>query len=117
MSDPNLEDFYARVARVQAAHARGLGFEAEGVLGRSSYVRPRRRSIPILQPLTVALLCVIGLKATIHYHVGDGVYRDRVAVLSAGDQVDRIGAFLMAPDPATIWLSDKMQVWMPRPVR
>ncbi|QYK41295.1 MAG: hypothetical protein KF887_18305 [Paracoccaceae bacterium] len=114
MTDPNLQDFYARIARVQAAHARGHGFEAEGLLGRSHYTRPRRRRIPIVKPLTVAVLCLIGLKATIHYHVGDGVYRARVAALSAGDSVDQVGAFVMAPDPAMLWVSSRLQAWAPR---
>jgi hypothetical protein len=114
MMDPNLQDFYARIARVQAAHSRGLGFEAVGTLGRSHYAKPRRRRIPLVKPLVVAALCVIGLKSTIHYHVGDGVYRDRVATLAAGDNVDRVGAYVMTPDPVTLWASAKLQSWMPR---
>jgi len=114
MTDANLQDFYARVARVQAAHARGLGFEAEGLLGRSHYARPRRRGFPVMKPLLVALLCLTGLKATIHYHVGDGVYRARVATLAAGDTVDRVGAFVMSTDPAMLWVSAKLQAWAPR---
>ncbi|MFN4160002.1 MAG: hypothetical protein ACK4GO_16600 [Gemmobacter sp.] len=114
MTDPNLVDFYDRIARVEAARARGHGFEADGALGRSHYVKPRRRSFPIIKPLLVTALCIIGLKATIHYHVGDGVYRDRVTALTAGDDVDRVGAWLMAVDPATMWLSRQMQIWAPR---
>lgn len=114
MMDPNLQDFYARIARVQSAHARGLGFEAVGALGRSAYAKPRRRQIPLVKPILVAALCVVGLKSTIHYHVGDGVYRDRVAVLALGDSVERVGAHIMAPDPLTLWVSSKLQSWMPR---
>lgn len=114
MSDPNLQDFYARVARIEAAHSRGQGFEAEGALGRSHYRQPRRRRIAIVKPLLVAIASVILLKATIHMHVGDGVYRERVAVLAAGDDIDRVGAFLMTPDAATLWLSRQMAAWAPR---
>ncbi|HMO09080.1 MAG TPA: hypothetical protein PKD10_15745 [Paracoccaceae bacterium] len=114
MTDPNLQDFYLRVARIESARQRGLGFEAEGALGRSHYKRPSRRRIAIVKPLLVTVASIILLKATIHYHVGDGVYRERVAVLAAGDDIDRVGAFLMAPDTATLWLSQKMQAYAPR---
>jgi hypothetical protein len=114
MSDPNLQDFLARVARIEAAHSRGLGFEAEGTLGRSHYRQPRRRRMAVVRPLLVTLASVILLKATIHLHVGDGVYRERVAVLAAGDDIDRLGAVLMAPDAATLWLSERMAAWVLR---
>lgn len=114
MMDPNLQDFYTRIARVEADRARGLGFEATGAIGRSAYARPRRRRLPLAKPLMMTALCVIGLKSTIHYHIGDGVYRERVAALASGDDVDRVGAYLMMPDPATLWLSGKLQDWRPR---
>lgn len=114
MMDPNLQDFYDRVARVQQARARGFGQEAPGALGRSYYGRRRRRGIPLIKPVLMAAVCVIGLKGTIHYYIGDGVYDDRVAALAAGDDVDRIGAWLMAADPATTWVSAKLQGWVPR---
>lgn len=114
MADPNLVDFYSRVARIEAAHKRGQGFEADGSLGRSHYRQPRRRRIAIVRPLLVTVLSIILLKATIHTHVGDGVYRERVAVLAAGDDIDRVGAFLMVPDAATLWLSRVMSSYAPR---
>lgn len=114
MTDPNLQDFYARIARVQAGHSRGMGFEAQGTLGRSAYARPRRRRLNVIKPLIVAGLCVIALKATIHYHIGDGVYRARVAIMATGDEVDRLGALAMAPDAVTLWVSGRLQAWMPR---
>lgn len=114
MMDPNLQDFYARVARVQSARAQGFGQEAAGSLGRSYYGRRRRRSIPLVKPVLMAAVCVIGLKGTIHYYIGDGVYGDRVAALHAGDDMDRIGAWLMAADPVTLWVSERLQAWAPR---
>ena len=116
MADPNLQDFYARVARIESARARGLGFEAEGTLGRSHYLRHRRSGVRlrVLPPVLVAAVCVVGLKGLIHYHIGDGVYAQRVEALAAGQGVDKLGAWLMAADPATLWLSDRLQHWAPR---
>lgn len=106
--DPNLEDFYSRIARVQAAHSRGYGFEADGTIGRSYYGRPSRRSFPVIKALCVVALSVIALKGVIHYHLGDTLYADRVATLQAGQGFDRLGGWLMAADPATLWISDAL---------
>lgn len=112
--DAQLQDFYARIARVEAAHARGLGFEAKGTLGRSHYHRPERRRFTILKPLLVTLLCVTTLKAAILREIGTETYTARVAELTAGAGVDRIGGYLMTADAATVWLSVLMDNSLPR---
>ena len=112
--DAQLQDFYARIARVEAAHARGLGFEAKGTLGRSHYHRPERRRLTILKPLLVTLLCVTTLKAAILREIGTETYIARVAELTAGAGVDRIGGYLMTADAGTVWLSGRMDQYLPR---
>ena len=112
--DAQLQDFYARIARVEAAHARGLGFEANGTLGRSHYHRPERRRFTLLKPLLVTLLCVTTLKAVILNEIGTETYTARVAELTAGAGVDRIGGYLMTADAATVWLSGRMEQYLPR---
>ena len=112
--DAQLQDFYARIARVEAAHARGLGFEAKGTLGRSHYHRPERRRFTLLKPLLVTLLCVTTLKAAILNEIGTETYTARVAELTAGAGVDRIGGYLMTADAATVWLSGRMDQYLPR---
>jgi hypothetical protein len=114
MMNPQLQDFYARIARVESAHARGLGFEAKGLIGRSHYNRPERRRSSMLKPLLVTLLCVTTLKAAIHREIGTETYAARVTELTAGEGVDRIGGYLMTADPATVWLSGKMDQYLPR---
>ena len=112
--DAQLQDFYARIARVEAAHACGLGFEAKGTLGRSHYHRPERRRLTILKPLLVTLLCVTTLKAAILREIGTEIYTARVAELTAGAGVDRIGGYLMTADAGTVWLSGRMDQYLPR---
>lgn len=105
MMDPNLQDFYRRVSRVEAARAAGFGFEATGTIGRSHYRKPRKRRLAIVKPLLVLVLSVLVLKATIHHHIGDATYQARVQALKASDGFERIGGHIMAADPATLWLS------------
>lgn len=113
MVDPQLQDFYVRVARIEAARRKGFGFEAAGTVGRSYYSRQTRRSLPIFRPLIVVTLCVIGLKSIIHYNIGDETYRERVVELQAGEGFDRLGGYLMAVDPLTLWVSDQISQQMP----
>lgn len=114
MVDPQLQDFYVRVARIEAARRKGFGFEATGTVGRSYYTRQTRRPVPVLRPLIVVTLCVIGLKSIIHYNIGDETYRDRVVQLQAGEGFDRLGGYVMATDPITLWVSGRIAAWVPK---
>lgn len=114
MMDPNLHDFYARVARLEQAHARGMGFEAPGAIGRSHYVTKRRRSIPILRPVLAVAIAVTLLKSTILYHTGAEAYSERVVELKAGAGFDRLGGLLMTPDPLSLFLAEQLRIQLPR---
>ena len=111
--NPQLQDFYARIARVQTDHARGHGFEAQGMLGRSHYTRKARRRPSLLKPLIVVLLSVTTLKAALYGEIGPETYNARVAELTVSQGLDRVGGYLMMADPATIWLSEKMTQYLP----
>jgi hypothetical protein len=108
MSDPNLRDFYGRVARIEQAHAAGMGFEAEGALGRSHYLRPGRSRRGYVKPVLMVLICAFGMKAMIHYKVGAASYDARVTALKAGEGFDLLGAALMQADPLTVFLSGQI---------
>lgn len=109
MYDPNIQDFYQRVGRLQKAHAAGLGFEAVGTRGRSYYYRPRsKRRFSVLTPFLFLTLAAFGVKGTIHYHIGADTYQARVASMQAGEGFDRLGAIIMAADPVTVWVSTNL---------
>jgi hypothetical protein len=109
MADENLTDFYKRVERIERAHISGLGFEADGTLGRSHYTRRKGLRIPLMGPVLVTVALVIVLKAMIHQHLGGDLYQAKVDVMWAGTGLDQIGAILMQPDPITIWLSGEIE--------
>ena len=108
MTDPNLTDFYGRVARIQKAHDKGYGFEAAGTLGRSYYFRPRSKRRPFIWPVLFLLVCTVLLKGVVYHSVGAETYNDRVAILAAGEWIERAGAWLMQAEPATIFVSDQI---------
>ncbi|MGL6208207.1 MAG: hypothetical protein ACRC14_00050 [Paracoccaceae bacterium] len=108
MADANLADFYGRIARIERAHAKGYGFEANGTLGRSHYLRPVRQRRPLLRALIFALVCAFGLKGAILYNVGPESYEARVERLQTGKDFDQLGAWLMQADPVTVWVASQI---------
>jgi hypothetical protein len=109
MADPNLVDFYGRVARIEKDHARGYGFEARGTLGRSAYLRrPKKSMMRFALPVMMIVACGITVKGFIHHQIGGNVYDERVAALLGGEGFDRLGGILMKADIATLWVSDKL---------
>jgi len=112
--DPNLNDFYNRVSRIEKSHAKGYGFEASGTLGRSSISSRKQRNLKFIKPLVLVLAMALGLKGMIHYFIGAEVYETRVAALVAGEGIDPVGGWLMQADPVTAWISGQMQSLVPR---
>ena len=108
MTDPNLTDFYGRVARLQKQRAKGYGFEAPGALGRSYYTKPKSRRRSFLTPVLFMLVCCFLLKGVIHHAVGAQSYDDRVAALLVGKGVEPVGGWLMQTEPVTLFISDKI---------
>jgi hypothetical protein len=109
MSDPNLDDFYGRVGRIQQAHAQGLGFEAAGALGRSDFRRKPVKRRPKLRAFIFVVSFAIGLKGALYHQIGADRYDARVASLEQSGGAGTIQAFLMQADPITVFLADQMQ--------
>jgi hypothetical protein len=112
--DPNLNEFYSRVSRIEKAHAKGYGFEAKGTLGRKASSRMGSRSMRVIKPLVMALVLGIALKGMIHYYIGAQTYESRVSALAAGSGFDPVGAWLMHADPVTLLISGQLQWLLPR---
>jgi hypothetical protein len=112
--DPNLNDFYSRVSRIEKSHAKGYGFEAAGTVGRKAANRTGARILKLAKPLVLALAVGVGIKGVIHYFVGAQTYESRVSALAAGQGFDPVGAWLMHADPASLWVSERLQSVLPR---
>ena len=113
-ADPNLNEFYGRVARIEKAHAKGYGFEAAGTLGRSSTWKQEKSGWRVLKPLVVVLAMGLALKGLIHHYVGAELYQERVAKLQAGEGFDRLGGTLMQADAATLAISAALAEVFPK---
>ncbi|WP_298498088.1 hypothetical protein [uncultured Maritimibacter sp.] len=111
MSDANLRDFQKRLRSIQQNHRRlSSGYvefeERNGLLVPVRKVRTKR-GLPWRGLFLVALTFVL-FKAVLLAQLGPVAYVDRHAKLEAGNFVDRMGAFALRPDPATVFLSDKL---------
>lgn len=62
-----------------------------------------------IKGLLLVLLAVIAYKSFLHAYLGERVYEQRLALLTDGNGFERFGGWVMQLDPATIWLSDKLQ--------
>jgi hypothetical protein len=74
---------------------------------------PRRRRIRV--PFAgIALLAVgvLALKGMVHAQLGPEVYEARIAGLAQGGQIERAGAWVMQPDPLTLWISQQAATLM-----
>lgn len=108
MSDPCIEDFNARVARIEKARAKGYGFEAAGTLGRSFYSRRSRGfrlRLPLVRPVLALLIAGTVVKAMFLHQLGAEAYGNRVEKMLAGEGFDRLGGWLMQADPVTMTLA------------
>lgn len=106
--DPNLNEFYSRVNRIEKSHAKGHGFEAAGTVRNAAFPNRRWRALKLVKPLVFAAALGVGLKGTIHYYVGAQTYESRVSALAAGEGIDPVGAWIMHADPLTLWVSAQM---------
>lgn len=110
MADPNLVDFYGRIARIEKARKKGYGFEAPGTLGRSYYYRPPKKRRSLLGPVLFLALSVVGLKGMILHSVGEDSYNERVASLLSSEGFDRLGGWMMQADPVTLLAAEQIGV-------
>lgn len=113
MSDPNMSEFYRRVDRIQKARARGHGFEAPGVLGRSYYTRPQAQRRGFFGPVLVLLVAVFLLKGLMISQIGRMEYESRVERLLAGAGVERVGGWLMQVDPVSEMVAREVGTLLP----
>ena len=113
-ADPNLNEFYGRVSRIEKAHAKGYGFEARGTMGRSTTWKRDRSGWWFLKPLCLVFAVGMGLKGVIHHYVGADLYQERVTRLMSGEGFDPVGGTLMQADVVTLSISSMLTEVFPK---
>lgn len=111
MADMHQKHFANRLERIERGHRNLNGGyvkleERNGLLVPVKKVRSRR-GFP-WRGLFLVLLTFMLFKATLLAYVGPVSYVDQHAKLENGSFVERMGAWAMRPDPATVFLSGKV---------
>jgi len=104
-ADPNLNEFYGRVQRIEKMRRKGYGFEAQGTLGRSATFKRGRSFGRMLRSALVIVAMGFLLKGAILFYVGPETYDRRVSELATGTGFDPLAARLMSADPASTLIS------------
>lgn len=114
MVDRNLQNFYARLGRIEEINSEGGAFEAVGTLGRSHYaaLKPPRRQGVWLRPLAFILLAFLLMKGGLHAQIGPDIYSERLAVLQAGTPIERAGAWLLHADALTLQIAAQLRPYL-----
>jgi hypothetical protein len=97
--DTQREEFYGRVARLERDRS------ATGGRGRKPGIGGGNWALPVI----MVLVALFVTKAVVHARIGSESYGYRIALLASGDGADRIGAWVLAPDPLTLGLSEALR--------
>lgn len=108
-------EFGMRVRRIDRAHRKlADGYVAklndDGLL----VAAPKRRFVRVpFAGLALVAVGIVVFKAIVLSQLGPQTYESRVAKLSAGSTVERVGAWMMQADPLTVWVADRFSA-LPR---
>ncbi|GGD35560.1 hypothetical protein [Sinisalibacter lacisalsi] len=110
MADANYARFSKRLREIEGRHKRlSAGYvrleERDGVLVPVERARPRR-SLP-LRGITLSLVAFLLFKGFLLNYIGPITYGDRLAMLEAGNVVERLGGWVMGADPITLWIASQ----------
>lgn len=111
MADANFARFNKRVREIEGRHKRlASGYvrleERDGLLVPVERVRPRR-SLP-LRGITLSLVAFLLFKGFLLAYLGPITYGDRLAALETGNAAERLGGWIMAADPVTLWIASQI---------
>lgn len=110
------EKLESRLARIEArrrklAHGAVYSVNHDGLI----IAKPRRRRRVRIRLRTIFLIisAVILFKAVVYASIGQVSYNDRVALLAQGTLAERVAAWFMSADGATVWLADQLRLLKP----
>ncbi|SLN51093.1 hypothetical protein [Roseisalinus antarcticus] len=103
------EPFEQRVKRIAKKHQRIETSGATPKLGKDGLIvmRPRRAGLRFpVKPFVMLLVLAFAFKVFLFNYLGDQDYAARLSALDSEVMVERAGAFILQPDPATLWITE-----------
>jgi hypothetical protein len=110
MADIYMKSFNKRVHRLNKKHRKMANGIVHSVNHDGLIVARARRRGPRLPLKGIALLIVafIGFKAFLLIYLGQAAYGERVEQFRSGTAVEQAGAYVMAPDPLTVFIATEV---------
>ena len=75
--------------------------------------RRRNRAGGALRAVLIVVAVLFVLKSFMLTSLGDATYAGRLATLEAGNAVEKAGAYVLMPDPATTWTARQLSRLLP----
>jgi hypothetical protein len=109
--DRHQQEFDTRLRRIDRKHKKlASGFVAAVSHDGLIVARPRRRRMRVpFAGLALVAVGIIAFKGIVYAQLGAATYESRIATLAQGSQVERVGAWVMQPDPLTLWVSGQVR--------
>jgi hypothetical protein len=107
--------FDRRVRKIDKRHRKlALGYVNSVNHDGLVIARVRRTGINFpFRGLFMVLIVFLIFKGFLHAALGAATYADRVGSLNAGTMAEKFGAYVMAPDVATLWISEQFTRVLP----
>lgn len=115
MSDANQRDFEVRMNKINRRHkrlSRGyvMSVNHDGLV--IAQPKPRQGFIP-WRGILFVLVGMLAVKSIMLAQVGTDNYQARVDSLAAGNQFEKVGAYVLHADPVTQWIAEQIAPIMP----
>ena len=107
MSASQFDEFDRRMRRISKRHSKlSQGYVTSVNHDGLVVAKPQRRSHRgTLRGLIILFAVMFIFKGVLHAQLGVNAYEDRVNALNAGSIAEQAGAWVMTPDPVTLWIS------------
>lgn len=108
MTDIQHGQFVQRLRRIgdtnrKMAHGHVAVMNVDGLI----VAQPMKvKSNSTVRSLFLCLIILWAFKIFLHASIGGAAYQERVSALQAGSMVQKLGAFVMVADPATVWIAN-----------
>lgn len=118
MADANLQSFDKRLRRVTRRHnklSRGYvhSVNHDGLIVATPRRQRRESRFPV-RGLFLVVMGVLLFKGFLYAQLGGATYNNRLAKLQSGTEVEKVGAFMMTADPATLWVAEQLNKVLPK---
>ncbi|MBT8418997.1 MAG: hypothetical protein KJO42_16290 [Silicimonas sp.] len=110
MSASQFDEFERRMRRINRRHSKlSHGYVTAVNSDGLVVAKPQRRgSRGTLRGVALIVIVIMVFKGFLHAQLGQQAYEERLQSLASGTVIEKAGAFVMAPDPITVWISSKV---------